>query len=289
MLDLLQVLVFSDALPSAVLELVALDLARLLISPAFAPNPPSVIDLARLRRTIAPYRPPSATAETATRDGHEAFSAAVRPTLSPTEGGDDTAAAVPQLDDALRLCLRASGTPDSFFSSAFLPHIVESLATPPSLKPQSVDPAHYSRLERYAAAVLAAPDAMNGRPLVVAFVWATLPYIEEWNQPSTDSRYAAETAQVYVEMIADAIAGAVVLVKGEAEPNGPSTAMQQTDAAMEELARRIEVVRRSRKTGDADVQEEEERTTMLDALVDRLLSWPPFVEAYPKLAALGTA
>ncbi|BGP34437.1 hypothetical protein JCM10296v2_006257 [Rhodotorula toruloides] len=291
MLDLLQVLVFSDALPSAVLELVALDLARLLLNPVFASNVPSSVDIARLRKTIAPYRPPPSAIPTTDVDEHAAFDAAAKAILSgaqATEGEKVVSLASSPLYGSLQLALRTSKTPQSFFSRTFLPQIfAQSLP-----KDQNVTTAAYSRLERYAAAVLAAPDS-NDRPLVVALVWVLAPQdLADWDRrmlPSgtSDGLVAGEAERMQVELLGDAIAGAVVLVKGEAEASAAPSAAQHVSAALDELTRRVEEVRRARTSNKADAQEEEERTTALDAFLDRLLSWPAVVEASPRLATLA--
>ncbi|BGP00452.1 hypothetical protein JCM10021v2_004137 [Rhodotorula toruloides] len=290
MLDLLQVLVFSDALPPAVLELVALDLARLLLSPAFASNVPSSVDIARLRKTIAPYRPLPPAIQATVVDEHAAFGATSKPILSgapSTEGEEVVATAIPPLYDSLRLSLRASKTPVSFFSCTFLPPIFALLANTPTIAT-----AAYSRLERYAAAVLAAPDS-NGRPLIVALIWHLTPEeLAEWDlrmlpAGTADGLVAGETERMQVNLLGDAIAGAFVLVTGEGEADSSSSSTQTTSAAPDELARRVQEIRRTRKSNRLGAQDDEEQTTALDAFLDRLLSWPAVFEASPRLAALA--
>ncbi|CDR45899.1 RHTO0S11e06128g1_1 [Rhodotorula toruloides] len=290
MLDLLQVLVFSDALPSAVLELVALDLARLLLSPTFASNVSPAVDIARLRKTIAPYRPPPPAIQATIVDEHAAFEAASKPFLSGAqaiEGEELVVVAIPSLYDSLRLSLRTAKTPSIFFSRTFLPQIFFR----PQANGEHVTPGAYSRRERYAAAVLAAPDS-NNRPLVVNIVWALTPQdLAEWDRRllpagTTDGLVGGEAERMQVELLGDAIAGAVVLVKGEAEASATPSSAQHLSATLDELARRVEEVRRSRKSSTADVQDEE-KTTALDAFLDRLLSWPAVVEHSPRLSALA--
>ncbi|BGP26781.1 hypothetical protein JCM10295v2_005741 [Rhodotorula toruloides] len=288
MLDLLQVLVFSDALPSAVLELVALDLARLLLDPAFTSNAPPTVDIARLRKTIAPYRPPAPSIQPASVDEPAAFDAAVQQVLGPHQPASDddgAAATLTSLHDSLRLCLRASRKSAHFFVDTFLPQLFSS--------PQDISPAVYSRLERYAAAILAAPNSTQRRPLVVELLWnLDPPNLAEWDRRSlpavtTDGLVAGENDRMQAELLGDAVAGAVLLVKGEAEADAAtSSSWKHVSAALYELARRVEAVRRGRKKSDDHAREDEERSTMLDTFFDRLLSWPVVVEASPRLSAL---
>ncbi|GAA5860178.1 hypothetical protein JCM8547_009216 [Rhodosporidiobolus lusitaniae] len=288
MVDILQVFIFSDALPQPVLELIAPDLAILLstlpseTADASSVVPGTVLDPSKLRKLIAPYKPRRPAVVWADPTG-ESWQASLLDSMNTlADSPARSLSHLSYLSQALSSSI-ASSSPSTFLRTALLPHLL-SLATSSTPSTDSLDSdLRLGRIERAGSFFLAfSPSSTSIPPLLNSFATQVLPAsFSEWASrqlPRLSSEGAVE--QKKLDLLADVFGGALVLA---------SSGRADVQVLLEGVATAAEgALKGTKRTKPAAEEDDEEEDGSLGLMVflDRLLSWPLVLAQCPRLVKL---
>ncbi|GAA5903605.1 hypothetical protein JCM6882_002999 [Rhodosporidiobolus microsporus] len=298
MLDILGVFVFSDSLPQPVLELISPDLATLLATlpppaepPAGATGPatPQPLDRVKLKMLIAPFKPRTSAIQWSEVDADTPQAALLSSLSLFIHSSHAPTSLPPPFSRLLTAALASSPSPSAFLRTTLLPHLLSLAISPPSAGAEDpLEPfLRLSRIERAGSALLAfspspsPASSLQLPPLLSAFVAQVLPA----SFPAWAARrlpLAGGDEQRKVELLADMLGGAVVLLPSEPEQKRVLETLAKTAVEAVEAAKRERTA-----TGLAGEDEDEDETTALSAFFGRLLSWDDFAERCPALVDLA--
>ncbi|GAA5990772.1 hypothetical protein JCM11641_002033 [Rhodosporidiobolus odoratus] len=316
MLDILQVFIFSDQLPSPVLELIAPHLVSLLSNlPKAIETQEKSVDRVKLRKLIMSFRQKEDAVNWAEVEA-QTDRQALLDILSSSIDSPLTSAPPPNLFNAASLTLSSPSLATSrlILRDILLPHFL-SLATSTSSKPDSTADTpseidtllRYSRLERAGSALLAfsppshSPSfssAAHTNPLVLDFLSATiLPSFSHLAQrvfplaPGVER----ERDRVNLALLADMLAGALVMVDAQDRVLEAGGGEGRTTPVEKVLTRLMVEARRAMEEAKQDAkrlgrnQDDEDAETALTVFLRRLVSWNLVEERCTGLAELVEA
>lgn len=213
MIEILQVFVFSDSLPSAVLELVRSDLVSLVVK--FSTAAPPLLDLTRLAKLIGP----------SPRSLRKSLQFLIRAFLTLHVLAASTSPLQQLLADLTTIITSPSSTPLSPFLLtalsllpsptllfSLIPHLLSLVPSPPLTKPSWL---LTSRLRRTGSTLLSSRSNDRTYPLLESLVRSYLPATLRALAAIEVPEDARERARI--EMLAEMVAGAVLLVRERGE------------------------------------------------------------------------
>lgn len=230
----------------------------------------------------------------------ETWPAALSESLSAlVDNPSPASSALPSLSHTLALALRASSSPFDFLRDSLIPHLFSLAVTTPESAPSEDALLRLHRIERAGSAILAFAQSSPPTAELPLFLSAfsrqlIAPSFAGWagrRRPVANgigNGGAIEEEQKKLELLADWLGGAVVLVAAdEIKAEGLKRLLQQVE---EQAVGAISSVTQSQKVRGlpAEVVEEEaeEGSTALRLFLDRLLSWSIVAERCPRLVEI---
>ncbi|GAA6007017.1 hypothetical protein JCM11491_001479 [Sporobolomyces phaffii] len=283
MFDILQVILFAESLPRTVLELVSMDLARLISSASFpASSAASPFDTNRAKGLVVGFLKKPRRLQTAKTSASESWSDVLRSHLAALVQNSSSPEA--SLEAALvqhalsHLGLERSPDKVALQILSHLLALVPTLPTPPPRVLRQDQEAPYGlriRLERVGAAIFS-----GSPPLFHSLVNHLLP---SYLSSRSDGVSAGDGFdQTEVEMVSDIVGGTFTLALSTTDERARAEAVLH-------LERLAHVCKRTLAQGDGVAREEGlDRPTLARVFVDRLTSYESLLKSSNTLSVLST-
>ncbi|GAA5876534.1 hypothetical protein JCM16303_003571 [Sporobolomyces ruberrimus] len=283
MFDILQVIIFAEALPRAVLELVSLDLARLIagISHQTSTSSPS-FDSVRAKRLVIGLLPRFRRAPANTPTPTASWSDQLRHHLTALSQGAkaDASSDATLVQQAVSHLVRYSPEKAAFQIVSILLPLAPDLWNPP---PRTLTPTDEiacvlrTQVERTGAAVFC-----ESFPLLSSLVNRVLPAFLSNPLFSLSAKDPVERARV--EMLSDIVGGAFVANLAAPEDEGTDQVVTLLNRLAEDLG---PILKKTQEVG-GDGEEDMDRPPLPRVFVDRLASFEPLTVASEALARLSS-